>query len=293
MCGSKGGNGSGAPRVLFIVRAIVAFLSSAAAVFAQPAAEEIVRKAIERDKANWLAARNYTFLEKQVQRHFDGDGKVKNTRVRTYDITLQEGSPYRRLISENDRPLDPKGQEKEDEKLRKSIEARRNETPDQRRKRLAEEEKARARSREFTAEIPLAFHLTVTGSEAVAGRDCWVVDGSPRAGYKPRHKTTRIVPHMKGRLWVAKDDYSPVRGEAEVIDTISWGLFLARIHEGTKVFFEQERVNNEVWLPRRIYAQASARLGLIKKLDLDLEILYRDYKKFQAESRIVSAAEIQ
>jgi hypothetical protein len=259
----------------------------------QPAADEIVRKAVERDKQNWLAARNYTFLERQVRRTFDGDGNVKDSRVRTYDVTLQEGSPYRRLISENGKPLDAKRRRKEDEKLRKSIEARRDETPEQRRKRLAEEEKERERSREFTQEIPVAFHLKVSGSESISGHDCWVIEGTPKAGYKPRNKTTRIFPHIKGKLWIDKQDYSLVRGEAEVIDTVSWGLFLARIHSGTKILFEQARVNDEVWLPRRIYAQATGRLGLIKKLNLDMDIRYQDYRKFLAESRIVSTAEVQ
>lgn len=274
-------------RVLFVLLALGATLAG------QPAADEIVRKAVERDKQNWLAARNYTFLERQVRRTFDGDGNVKDSRVRTYDVTLQEGSPYRRLISENGKPLDAKRRRKEDEKLRKSIEARRDETPEQRRKRLAEEEKERERSREFTQEIPVAFHLKVSGSESISGHDCWVIEGTPKAGYKPRNKTTRIFPHIKGKLWIDKQDYSLVRGEAEVIDTVSWGLFLARIHSGTKVLFEQARVNDEVWLPRRIYAQATGRLGLIKKLNLDMDIRYQDYRKFQAESRIVSTAEVQ
>jgi hypothetical protein len=274
------------------VRSLFLLITAAAALGAEPAADEIVRKAIERDQQNWLAARNYTFLERQVRRTFDGEGNVKDTRVRTYDITLQEGSPYRRLVSENGKPLDRERQKKEEEKLRKSIEARRDETPEQRRKRLAEEEKERKRNREFTKEIPVAFHLVLTGSEAVSGRDCWVIEGTPRAGYKPRNKTTRIFPHIKGKLWIDKQDYNLVRGQAEVIDTVSWGLFLARIYSGTKVAFEQTRVNDEVWLPRRIYAQATGRLGLIRKLNLDMDIRYQDYRKFQAESRIVSAAEV-
>ena len=275
------------------MRALFVFLTAAAALAAQPTADEIVRRAIERDQQNWLAARNYTFLESQVRRTFDGKGNVKDARVRTYDITLQEGSPYRRLISENGKPLDPERQKKEDEKLRKSIEARRSETPEQRRKRTAEEEKERKRNREFTQEIPVAFHLKLAGSEAISGRDCWVVEGTPKAGYKPRNKTTRIFPHIKGRLWIDKQDYNLVRGQAEVIETVSWGLFLARIYAGTKVMFEQTRVNDEVWLPRRIYAQATGRLGLIKKLNLDMDIRYQDYRKFQAESRIVNTAELQ
>jgi hypothetical protein len=257
------------------VRGVLFLLAAGAAFAAQPSAEEIVRKAVARDKENWRAARNYTFLERQVRRTFDGDGQVKDTRVRTYDITMQDGSPYRRLISENGKPLDPKRQKEEDERLRKSIQARRDETAEQRRKRLADEERERERSREFASEIPAAFHLKLSGSAMVEGRDCWLIEGTPRKGYKPRTKTTRIFPHIRGKLWIDKGDYSLVRGEAEVIDTVSWGWFLARIYSGTKVTFEQTRVNNEVWLPRRVYAQATGRLGLVKKLNLNSEVQLR------------------
>jgi hypothetical protein len=275
------------------VRSFLFFLATGAILAAQPPAEEIVAKALSRDKENWLAARNYTFLERQVQRTLDKNGAVKSTRVRTYDITMLDGSPYRRLVAEDDKPLSGKKQREEEEKLRKNIDARRSETPDQQKKRLADEEKERARKREFTGDIPLAFHLKVTGSERVSGRDCWIIDGTPKQGYKPRHKTTRIFPHIKGRLWIDKEDYSLVRGEAEVIDTISYGIFLARIHPGAKVLFEQARVNGEVWLPQRVYALAAGRLGLVKKLNLDIDIRYQDYKKFQTDSRIVSTAEVQ
>lgn len=275
------------------MRRFLFLLATGALLSAQPSADEIVAKALARDKENWLAARNYTFLERQVQRTLGNDGDVKSTRVRTYDITMLDGSPYRRQVAENDKPLSAKRQRVEEEKLRKSIEARRNETPEQKKKRLADEEKERARQREFTGDIPVAFHLKVTGSDKISGRDCWVIDGVPKQGYRPRHKATRIFPHIKGRLWIDKETFSLVRGEAEVIDTVSYGLFLARIHPGTKVLFEQTRVNDEVWLPQHIYAWAAGRLGLVKKLNLDVDIRYQDYKKFQTDSRIVSTAEVQ
>jgi hypothetical protein len=271
------------------VRTLLLFIPAAAALAADPSADEIVRKALARDQENWLAARNYTFLERQVRRTFS-EGRVAGTRIRTYDVTMQDGSPYRRLIAENDQPLDAKRQRDEEEKLRKSIAARQSETGEQRQKRLAQEEKDRAREREFTNEIPAAFDLKLAGSGRLSGRDCWIIEGTPKADYRPRARTARVFPSLKGRLWIDKQDYGLVRGEAEVIRTISYGLFLARIHAGTKVTFEQARINQEVWLPHRIYAQVAGRLGLIKKLDLDLDIAYRDYKKFQAESRITSVS---
>ena len=50
-----------------------------------------------------------------------------------------------------------------------------------------------------------------------------------------------------------------------VCSAVSVGLFLLRLAaKGSRVAFEQQiRVNAEVWLPRRVQAFASARLGLL------------------------------
>jgi hypothetical protein len=37
-----------------------------------------------------------------------------------------------------------------------------------------------------------------------------------------------------------------VKLDAECIDNLSWGLFLARLHKGAHILVEQTRVNGEV-----------------------------------------------
>ena len=73
------------------------------------------------------------------------------------------------------------------------------------------------------------------------------------------------------------------------MDTISFGLFLARIAPGAKLVFEQTRINDEVWMPKRSYVEGSARLGLIKKLSVEQELTWSNFHKFQAESKIITS----
>ena len=89
-------------------------------------------------------------------------------------------------------------------------------------------------------------------------------------------------------MWISKSDSQWVKVEAESIDTITFGLILARVAKGARIRIEQTRVNNEVWLPLRIDILASARLALFKTFHGEVEVTYRDYKKFQADSRIVA-----
>src|SRR5262249_54334184 len=85
-------------------------------------ARDIIRRSIQLDQRNNEAARNYTFLQRQLERQFDGAGKVKDEKLRTWDVTMQEGSPYRRLVARNDQPISAEEVQNEQAKLQQSIE---------------------------------------------------------------------------------------------------------------------------------------------------------------------------
>ena len=80
-----------------------------------------------------------------------------------------------------------------------------------------------------------------------------------------------------------------MRTEAEVTDNISWGLFVARLSKGARLDVQMTRVNDEVWLPKRIEAKVSARLALVKKYRIEADTSFSNYRKFQVESRVVAA----
>jgi len=263
-------------------------LAAAAALAPAQDAREIVRRSIDLDQGYLNLVRQYTFIERQENRQFDPHGKVKDRESRTWDVTLLVGSPYRRLLARNDAPLPPKEEALEREKLRKSIEERQKETEAQRQERIAEAERRLRRQREPAQEIPDAFDLKLAGTEQINGGECWVIDATPKPGYKPRSMRAFFFPKIRARLWISKSDSQWVKVEAESIDTITFGLILARVAKGARLRIEQTRVNNEVWLPLRIDILASARLALFKTFHGEVEVTYRDYKKFQADSRIVA-----
>jgi hypothetical protein len=66
---------------------------------------------------------------------------------------------------------------------------------------------------------------------------------------------------------------------------------VARVSKGTKVSVELTRVNNEVWLPKRILVAGSARILLVKGYTGELDLTYSEFKKFTVDSRVVSMAQ--
>jgi hypothetical protein len=275
-------------RVPVPTRALLLILASATAASAQIDAREVVRRAVAADERNWKLARNYTFSERVNLRYLDSQGRVKSQEASLHDVMLLDGSPYRRLVARDGRPL-PLGEEKKErDELSRSIAERRDQTAAQRAQRLAQYDNRPEWQREAWHELPEAFDFRLTGEEVLDGRRMYAIEATPRQGYRPRSITAKMLAHLQGKLWVDKLDYHLVKADVEVVDTISVGLFLIRVSKGSRATFEQARVNDEVWLPRHLRAYVSARLGLLKVLILEQEITYSECREFQADSTAVS-----
>jgi hypothetical protein len=264
-------------------------VAAACPAVAQPDPREIVRRSLDAfEGENSKIALSYTFLERVETRQLDGDGRVKSKSAKTHDVTMVEGSPYRRPVERDDEPLPAEEERRQQEDLRKSIEARLKETPKQREKRLADFEKQRTKYRDALREIPDAYNFRLLGEEEIDGRPVYIIEGLPKPGYRPRSRYARLFAHLKGTLRISKTDYHWARTEAELIDNFHFGWILVRVAKGARVRLEQTRVNDEVWLPLRVWFVASARIGIFKRVNVEQENTYSRYRKFQAESRIVS-----
>ena len=284
-------NRNSAPFVLVdpSMRVALALISVMTAAAGQPDAREIVQRSVTASDENWKMARNYTFLQRTEERQIDSTGRVKSKEVKTYDVTLLEGSPYFRLLERDDHPLPAAEEKKEQVKLEKSIADRMKETPEQRRRRIEDYDKRRERQREAMREVAEAFDFRNVGQDTVDGREVWILEASPHPGYRPRSRDAKILPHVRGKLWIDQQSYHWVKLEAEVIHPVSWGLFLVRLDPGARIRFDETRVNDEVWLPQHVSVAASARLGVFKKLRVQEDTTYRNFRKFQTDSRLVVA----
>jgi len=249
--------------------------------------KEIVRRALEADQASFQLARNYTYEHRDDLEVLDKKGDVKKHEVTTYDVTILYDEPYLRRIRKDDKPLSDKDEKKEAEKEDKFIAQRKNESEQEHAKRLAKQEKERQQERAFARDIINAYDFRIVGDEQVDGRDAYVLEATPRRDFHPTQPHADILPKLRGKIWISKKDFGWVRIQAETLDTISFGLFLLRIHKGTQMQLDQICLNDEIWLPRRLSLKASARLALLVNGAVDLESTYSNYKKFTSGVRIM------
>jgi hypothetical protein len=250
-------------------------------------AAEIVRRSVERDWTDFESQKNYTYQQHLEFHTYGKDGKVNRTESETEEILILGGRPYQRLIAKDGHPLPEKEARKEQEKLDKEAAKRQRESESDRRR----YDKEREQERRYIRDIPEAFTFQLLGEEHVSGQPSWEIGFTPKPGYKPRDFRTKIITKIRGKIWIEQATYHWVKVDAEALDTISFGLGLLRIAPGGSFHFEQTRVNDEIWLPSRVLIRADARLALVKKLRAGLDITYREYKKFQSDSRIVEVKE--
>jgi hypothetical protein len=259
------------------------FLLIASIAMAQDA-NEIIRRATDRDFTNFESRKNYTYQERIEVREFNSKGKLTKTDSHTDEVLILQGQPYEKLIARNDHPLSEKDAAKEQRKLDNEVEKRKRQSSVEKTKL----DKERLEEQKYLREFTEAFNFKIIGEEAVSGKPAWVISVEPRPGYKPKEADAKMFTKLKGKVWITKGDFHWVKAEGEAIDTLSFGFFLFRVAPGAKVAFEQTSVNGEVWLPSHISVRAEARIALLKKMRAEIDITYREYRKFQADSKIVS-----
>jgi hypothetical protein len=270
-----------------MVSRLIILLVLASAAFAQDA-REIVKKSVELDQADWARMKDYTWIARQTDRNLDSSGNVKSEKADEWETVVLYGEPHRRMLERDGKPLSAEDQHKEQVKLDKAVAKLERESPEQRARREAQYEKEREKDREFLRDVPDIFDFKLLGDQKIDGHDVWVITATPRPGAHPKHSDAKPLLKVRAKMWIDKAEYQWVRLEAETTATISIGLFIARLNPGAKLVFEQTRVNDDVWLPKREIISGAGRLGLVKKVAAEQEVTWNHYRKFQVDSKVVA-----
>ncbi len=268
------------PRILLL-------LIAAAAASAQDP-RDLVRRSIAQDQLDWVRMKDYTWQVHSSEKHLDSHGKVESTKREVWETLMLDGQPFRRILERDGKPLSPAEQLAEQKKLDRETRKLESETPAEKKRRMDDTENRRRREFAFLSEIPDLYDLRLEADSTVDGRPVWVVSGKPRPGATAKSSDAKMLLKVRGRMWIDKATYQWARVEAETTDTISWGLFLARLSPGAKMIFEQSEVTSELWFPKRLHLSGNGRIGLIKRLAQEQELEWSNYKKFSVDSKIVT-----
>jgi len=235
----------------------------------------------------------YSYTRKVISREVGKDGRLNETESETHQMSFYKGYRIERTIEKNGQPLSASEQADEDKSVAKRA--------DEIEKRLAKAEKNGTNEDEANqrrvsiAELLRASRLTNPRRERFRGRDVIVFDFEPNPNFdlKNAKSMLKFFGKTAGVIWVDEKDKQMVRVEAFLADDFSiGGGVLVKLKKGATFSAEQERVNDEIWLPSLMEINMTARVLLFKGLAVNQVIRSYDYRKFQTEVKDARVNEI-
>ncbi len=237
----------------------------------------------------------YSFVQKSTSRELGKDGVLQEVGSETTQLSFYKGNRIRRLIEKNGKPLSEKEQRDADKDAEDQVE--------EIEKRLAKKEKELQNGppredgpRVSTAELLRASNLINPRRERFRGRDVIVFDFEPNPSfdYKNAKSFLKFFGKTAGVMWIDEKDKQVARLEAFLFDSYNiGGGVLAKLKKGASFTLEQERVNDEIWLPSIIDVNLSVRVLLVRGIDVNQVVRSYDYRKFSTEVKDAKVNEVK
>lgn len=244
---------------------------------------------------------NYSYTATSTAREIDKSGKLIEKDSEAISFTFYKGYRITRQVAKNGKPLSPADQADEDKKVEKQVA--------EIEKRIAEKERKQQKERDVSASSTgtpneeggqnITIADALRGSllvnprrERLRGRDVIVFDYEPNPAFKPQTRLERVFALCNGAVWVDANDKQVVRLEANLSKTIKQFGGLASLKRGASFSLEQERVNNEIWLPSIADINLSVKI-LFGGINVNQLVKYGDYRKFSTEIKDARVDEIK
>lgn len=200
-----------------------------------------------------------------------------------------EGSPYSRLIAIDNRPLSRDQQQQEQVKFGGEMTRRQHESASEHQARVAKYQSGRAEAHMLMQQMVGAFTFSLAGEQQLDGVGCYVLNAAPNPAYQPPVERARVLLGMKGRLWIDKERSHWVKVQAEVINPVQFGLFVAKVKPGTRFELEQA-ASGDVWLPKHFSESVNATIFGFYGMRSKEEDLYSDYQANRVSAKAASDA---
>ena len=222
-------------RLLALASVFVAIRFSGWASAALPSlsADAIMQKAVERAEspASHEARPNYLYLKHTVLEDLDNKGRIKDRKEKLFEVSVEAGLSYLKLVKFNGLDLTPAELKKQD--AREAAERRRlvDAKPDK---------KGDERENFLTADLAQRFNFTLVSQKMFNGRNTYILDFEPKVGLVSKNLADRFVNQMAGTAWIDAEDFEIARAEIHLKGEVTlWGGMIGTLR---RCDFALERV---------------------------------------------------
>jgi len=240
----------------------------------------MVRQSLARLEESNKKLADYGFVRRVERRQFTSGGALKSAQSWVVRREFQDGFQVHRLLERDGRPVPEEERRRSEEAIAKRLAELKAMTPEQRQKMREERQRKAGDQDAWLKEFPEALDYRLAGEETIDGRPAWVLECSPRSGYRPKNMRARVFQKVRGRIWIDKEESELARVEAEVFETVpvGWGL-LGRIDKGTRFFLERKKVAPGTWFTESEIVKFAARVMLVKSLNHEISTRFSDFRQ--------------
>lgn len=215
-----------------------------------PAVAELRARAVLNAEKTSEARERFLCRLRVSNEELDSKGRVKKTETEEREVFFVNGKEIGQTISRDGRPLTPGEQHKQDESVRKQIEAA--------------TKKKRETGQLRIADLLKLATLTNERRVMVSGRPTIVFDVVPDPHSKSNDLAGRFVADMAGTVSI--DEATGILQDANVRgvnDVKVGGGLVANVHKGFSLHLVTAPQLEGVWLLKTIDGQGDARVGLL------------------------------
>jgi hypothetical protein len=262
---------------------------------AQPRADErplpdiptLLRDVAKNQQALEDLRKLYTCHLSEEEDKMDSDGHVKSRSVKDYDVFYIGDEQVLHLLAKDGKPLDVGEKKEEDDRFNKQyddLKKKQAELAGDPKKQAKKEEEDDAEVSDFLrAEL-----FTNPRRETLRGHELIAFDVNGNPDYKPKKRIDSIIQKLSGVMWVDEQAREIVRLDAHFAEGVKiGGGLVASLQKGSNFVFEQEKINEEVWLPSYAEVHFAGRI-FVMKLKQNAIDRYTDYKKFRVGAALGS-----
>jgi hypothetical protein len=245
--------------------------AACAASAAPPAdANSYVRGLVAAQRQREEALSRYTYDVTETREDLDARGRARRRQTRGFEVFFVRGRPVRRLVQRDGRPLPPKERAREDARARA----------------LAEDVGAGRAATELAgvrlSRVLERYDFAFSAREERDGRCALVFDFAARPGRFALERDA-VLRKLAGRLWVDEEERAVARVAVRNTEGLRFALGLGATVSSLGFEAEFARMEDGVWLPRRIEAVAEGRKFLFKGFRTRTTTAFSGYRRFAVD----------
>lgn len=234
---------SGYARLVALAGVLVAVLvagSTLARAETALSADEILRRAVERaeSSATSVARPDYTYTKHTVTDELDAQGRVKGRKEKLYEVLVESGLSYLKLLQVD-------GQQLSGGQLRKQQE--REEAERQKMTDSQPGKKGDNRENFLTAELVGRYRFTLLDEQPVNGRRAYRLAFEPKSGLAVRRLTDRFLNQIAGTVWIDAEEFEIARAKIHLKSEVAlWGGMVGTLKR-CAFTLERTRTPDGIW----------------------------------------------